>query len=474
MPLQSSRNEGWGIDNRLVLRERRILQKKRANDNPALKVNIALWAYTSLVLCLPGVSLLFFLHHRKFYLRPLFARNDRFRDLTNYTDKTAHLLGAAATLGHGLPVYTYPAPAAFVYKALIYSFPGHPARTYLCFLAISILSFAFVAWRASRLPTQKFQISVAAAIFVTALFGYPLIFTADRGNIEGVVWVLAAAGLCFLLRARYRTAAVLIGLAAAIKPFSGLFLLLLIGRRKYKEAALSVGVTCLVTLASLTALGPNPWKAYQDLKPGVSIFVNRYVTNLTPYDEERFEHSLLDGMKSVALTVEMGGIHPIKAIGEVDRLRAEPGGWHVIRTLAFIYPLVAMVALGLLIAAFYKMPILNQLTALAVAVTLLPPSSREYTLLHLYVPFGALVVFLAREVSTGNATLRNAQIFGFAGIYALLFAPLTFLMLYASDVKLLLLLALLFVAARAPMHSAYFGDSGPLSGLEIEREGLVG
>ncbi|MGA2896325.1 MAG: hypothetical protein ABSE27_01850 [Acidobacteriaceae bacterium] len=45
-----------------------------------------------------------------------------------------------------------------------------------------------------------------------------------------------------------------------------------------------------------------------------------------------------------------------------------------------------------------------------------------------------------------------------AVIYALLFSPLTFLMIYAGDAKLLLLLALLFVAARSPMPCTYFGD----------------
>jgi len=46
----------------------------------------------------------------------------------------------------------------------------------------------------------------------------------------------------------------------------------------------------------------------------------------------------------------------------------------------------------------------------------------------------------------------------FAVIYGLLFSPLTFLMLYAGDAKLLLLLALLVVAARSPMRNEYFGD----------------
>jgi drug/metabolite transporter superfamily protein YnfA len=106
------------------------------------------------------------------------------------------------------------------------------------------------------------------------------------------------------------------------------------------------------------------------------------------------------------------------------------------------------------------MPLLNQLTALGVTATLLPPNARDYTLLHLYVPFGALLVFLTREVAEGKATFSKASMFALAVIYALLFAPLTFLRVYAADGKLLLLLALLFVVARSPMHSVYFDDAG--------------
>jgi hypothetical protein len=179
---------------------------------------------------------------------------------------------------------------------------------------------------------------------------------------------------------------------------------------------------------------------------------------LSQIGEARFEHSLLDGMKSVALTVEMGGVHTAGAVKEVQRLNAVPGGWPVVRVLASIYPFVAVAGLGLLFAVFYPMPILNQLTALGVAITLFPPSAGDYTLLHLYVPFGALVIFLTRDVAGGKASLRYSSMLAFAVIYALLFSPLTFLRMYASDAKLLLLIALLVVTARAPMPSAYFGD----------------
>lgn len=163
-------------------------------------------------------------------------------------------------------------------------------------------------------------------------------------------------------------------------------------------------------------------------------------------------------MKSVALAVEMGGLHPYKAIQEVPKLLEEPGGWYEVRLLAHIYPLVVIAGVGLLLIVFYEMPILNQLAALGVAVTLFPLNSGDYTLLHLYVPFGALLIFLAREVSSGSATIRYGSMFAFSILYALLFAPLTFLDIYSGDAKLLLLLALLVVAARSPMHSAYFDD----------------
>ena len=415
-----------------------------------------------MVVCAAGLSVTaaswaFYWFSGIFMTRPLFAKYDQFHDLTNYIDKTAHLYRGAAALGAGLPIFTYPAPAAFVYKLLLYPFPGHPVRPFLTFLTICIVGFAFVAWRACR-PGRAVRLSAAAAIVVTAVLGYPMWFVADRGNIEAVVWALAAAGLCLLLRGRTRSAAVLIGLSAAIKPFTILFLLLLLRHRRYKEAALGVATAGLMLLAALTVLGPNPWRAYQDLKPGISLYVARYVTNLTPVEEMRFNHSLLDGMKSAAVTVEMGGIYPVKALVEVTQLRAEPGGWHGVRPLVRVYPFVLFAGLGLLIAVFYRMPMLNQLTALAVAVTLFPPVSGDYTLLFLYLPFATLLVFLTREVAAGKATISYASMLAFACIYGLLFSPLTFLMLYAGDAKLLLLLALLVVAARSPMRSEYFGD----------------
>jgi hypothetical protein len=438
-----------------------MLPKNYGKAN-ATRVAAVLWLYSLLVVLSTALNWAIYLllrsPGRAFDFRPLFPKLYRFGDLTDYINKMAHLWHGAERLGSGFPVYNYPPVAALVYKLLLYSVPGHPVAPYMTFLVICTLALGLVAWLAVRQASLGLRIAAGAAILTTAVLGYPLWIVADRGNVEGVAWALAAAGLCFLLRARYGAAAVLIGLAAAVKPFPILFLLLLVSRRKYKEAMLGAATFGVAVLGALIFLGPNPWKAYQDLKPGVAIYTERYITNLAPVEEARFEHSLLDGMKSAALTVKMRGIHPNDAIMTVDMLRQPAGGWRQARALAHLYPYVICVGLALLFVVFRKQPLLNQLTALGAAVTLFPPSAADYTLLHLYVPFGALLVFLVREVATGKATMRRGSLVAFATVYALLFSPGSLLRIYAGDEKLLLLLALLVITARTPMRSAYFGD----------------
>ena len=325
--------------------------------------------------------------------RPLFEKSEQFNDLTNYVDKTAHLYHGAAALGSGFPIFTYPAPAAFVYKTLLHTFPGYPVLPYLVLLAICILGFAVAAWRAGR-ASRVVRLSFAAAIGATAVLGYPMWFTADRGNIEGVAWALSAAGLCFLLRGRLRTAAVLIGLAACVKPFSILFPIASASPPLVQAGGAKPGDHGTGDAGGINGPWPNPWKAYQELRPGVNLYLGMYVANLAQVEEERFNHSLLDGMKSAALTVKMGGIHPDKALVEVPKL-SDDRTWeeHVVLPLVLVDAYIAIAGFMLLLAVFYRMPMLNQLTALGVVVTLFPLSSADYTLLHLYVPFGALLCF---------------------------------------------------------------------------------
>ena len=430
------------------------MHRDNGSGKVAAHVNVALWVYAFLVASVTAASWFLYKRSGDPLTRPLFTKADQFHDLTDHRDKIAHLRDGAVALAHGQPLFNFPPPAAYVFK-IFFIFGNHAAYAYLVFIAICVLGFALVAWRAGR-PSRAVRFAATVAIVTSVVLGYPMWFTADRANIESVVWAVSAAGLCLFLRKRSLGAAVLIGIAASIKPFPILLLLLLLRRRKYKDTAIGVAVLVGIVFAAFAALGPTPLQAYRDLKPVEPRYMNSYVLVLAHVDEARFEHSLLDGLKSAALILKMRGHHGTTAT--VESLRNRPGGWPVVRLLVRVYPFVVITGLGMLIAVFYKMPILNQVTALCVAVSLIPPVSSDYTLLQLYLPFGAFLVYLTREVAIGKAIFPYSSMLALAVIYALLFSPLTFLMIYAGDAKLLLLLALLFVAARSPMPCTYFGD----------------
>lgn len=58
--------------------------------------------------------------------------------------------------------------------------------------------------------------------------------------------------------------------------------------------------------------------------------------------------------------------------------------------------LLTAACLGILLyfLVIRKLPLLNQILSLCILSILLPPTSHDYTLLHLYVPFGLLVVYM--------------------------------------------------------------------------------
>jgi len=92
----------------------------------ALQAERALFLYVLLVVVVTLTSWVVYNRSRAYDLRPLFSKTGQFDDLVNYVGKTEHLYHRSAALGGGLPVFNYPPPAAFVYKALLHSVPGHP------------------------------------------------------------------------------------------------------------------------------------------------------------------------------------------------------------------------------------------------------------------------------------------------------------------------------------------------------------
>jgi len=436
-----------------------------------------LWIYALLLVSLTALAWsVYLVEGRPELKRPLFAQNDRFKDLTSYTGKIANLRNGGEALGRGLPVYNYPAPAAYVYAFLLRGFPRHPVRAYVSILLTGLLISAALLWKAALLGRIR-SWGLAVAIVSTGLFGFPVIFTMDRANLEGAVGLILGTGLVLFAIGRYYGSAIFIGLAASVKPFPGLFLLLLVRKKLYKEAVVGVAAALCSTVLALTMLGPTPLAAYKGLQPGVKRYYNDYIMSVPAPTESRFEHSIMDSSKSVGRRSawnqrkqhELDAVKSMQTSGQLAAEFPEPlaqeGARRAtgMRTIFATSVFLSTVAFAFVLLRFFKLPLVNQMILLGVAITLLPPVAADYTLLHLYVPFGIFLLFLMREVATGRVVCEQKFILTLLILFAFLFSPLTFFGIYAGDFKTLLLIGLLIVTGSYAMPSSMFNELPPTS-----------
>jgi hypothetical protein len=438
-----------------------------------------LWIYALVLVSLTALAWgVYLTEGRPELKRPLFAQNDRFRDLTNYTGKIANLRDGGEALGRGLPVYNYPAPAAYVYAFLLRGFPRHPVRAYISILLMGLFISAALLWKAA-LHGRTRSWGLAAAIVSTGIFGFPMIFTMDRANLEGAVGLILGTGLVLFVVGRYYGSAIFIGLAASVKPFPGLFFLLLIRKKLYKEAMVGVVAAGCSMVLALTALGPTPLAAYKGLQPGVKRYYNDYIMRVPSPTEGRFEHSIMDGLKSVASRSahawnrrkrhKLEAVKSTQASGQSsaesfeilaqESARRSTG----MRALLPFSVFLSAGAFAFVLLRIFKLPVVNQMILLGIAITLLPPVAAEYTLLHLYVPFGVFLLFLMREVATDRVVCEQKYILTMLILFAFLFSPVTFFGIYAGDFKLLVLVGLLIIAGSYPMPSSMFKELKPIS-----------
>jgi hypothetical protein len=175
--------------------------------------------------------------------------------------------------------------------------------------------------------------------------------TADRGNLEAIVALLLGAGLVLFVMRRYSWSAILIGLAASIKPQPVVFLLLLLRKRLYRQASLGVSVAAARVLLALTALGPAA--GTENLLRLLYDRLSRYAVGaVRSFHLRRVE----DGWQE--LGGRIGCAHADAAGGQC----CAGGGWG-------IYVLLRC----------FRLPVVNQMILLAVAITLFPPAAGEYT-----------------------------------------------------------------------------------------------
>ncbi len=299
--------------------------------------------------------------------------------------------------------WVYPAPAIFV----LYPFylVSAPTRWHLGYALFASLALALSLGCATRLGValRRRGLSTGQVILLLGsvlICGWPIYFALQRGNIEVLLWVGIAGAISLIATGRTTAGALLLGVVGSVKTYPLLFIGLLLLKRRYWESALAVLSALATTLLALRFLEPNVADASTRIRTGVAQWTaittsHYFATGVGP------DHSLLGLLRQCTLGAILRPPHALPIF-----LAAE-----------------ATLAAAVFFLRIRHMPMPNQTLFLTCAAILLPPTSYDYTLLVLLIPWGWMVLLCVERARGENTTQPMTGLFV---LFAFALAPLTF------------------------------------------------
>jgi Glycosyltransferase family 87 len=396
----------------------------------------------------------FVLHRHGFHHFPLGERVERFGDLLRFSGKyqvgkDPRMVDSEHLIGTLFPT-NYPPLAVVIYLFLLQVCAPYAMPVFLAIMFAATAAASTFLWRRVR-GFESYRWYMAIAIFATGIFGWGTEMVAMRGNMEGLVWIGVWIGAALYARRRYSGAAVAFGIATCLKPYPVLWFALMLRHRRYREVALGVVTTAVVTLASLLVIDPNPVRAYHRIT-GLSNFFTQYIVSFRPMQEMIGDHSLFQSMKTIARVVRNHGLH--LSTYEDGMHPNDPLAW----TLYRVY-LPLAIAIGLIVLwKVWNKPILNQIFALCCVSVVLPFVTADYTLILLLVPMGFFLIFLLQDAATGTTPISLGKMLWFVLPCAWIMAPEPLGNLHGV-LKCIAILVLLIASTTIPLPSTLFGET---------------
>jgi len=334
--------------------------------------------------------------------------------------------------------FAYPAPSAVIYNILFHLGP-HQRQIYCGAILFSAFLVAFLFLRA----LMRANVDPAHATLFSAcalLTSWPALFLFERANLEFVVWLIAALGMWALLRDRPMLAAVLFGVAGSTKLYPFVLLALLFNPKQMRAFFVGVATFGLSLIASWWYVGPTIPIAFHGTINGILGFVGDYAA--TAHTELVFDHSFLATIKQFAAN--------------------PPFNLTDFTHYTHIYvPVVLTAAALLFLLRVRHLPLINRTLFVMICMVGLPPVSYDYTLVHLYIPFGLFLLAYIRA-DQARAGLPDSDLPGFKRAlccFGLIFTPELFLTHHTFGLNGVLKSAsLIYLLARHPIHDIELPD----------------
>jgi hypothetical protein len=214
--------------------------------------------------------------------------------------------------------------------------------------------------------------------FVISFITYPVLFALDRANYDLLITLLLGLYLVLFLKKKYLLSALVLSLSTAIKPFSGLFYILFLFDKKYREVLIGFLNFIFLNLVSLIAF-----------KGSFFDQVQKYIVEMLQVKKLISTGSILRFSSDLYDAIVVFSDSFSKKIGKPINL----GNNSVFYNEYFAFALIVLILI-LIIIYRKKLAFWKKIAVISFLIILLPMSTGDYRLMYLYLP---LWLFLAKE-----------------------------------------------------------------------------
>lgn len=157
-----------------------------------------------------------------------------------------------------------------------FTFINNVTFSYIIFASIFIGFFAYLN-KKYFICEQLNKVENFQNILILSSLSYPFLSLIDRGNLDMVLFVLFAFFIISFKSEKYLLSSILLAIANSIKPFTLMFLILFLLKKKYKELIINIILTTLLIIGGFMLLKGNIFDQISVFISNVADFNYRYV-----------------------------------------------------------------------------------------------------------------------------------------------------------------------------------------------------
>lgn len=305
----------------------------------------------------------------------------------------------------------------FPFTYLIYFFFTffHLKNSLFIFLTLFI---SFMCWLTHRYckinyyPSENLLANRVANfknIFILTLMAYPTLFCIERANSECLIFIFAGLFFINYSQKKFFLSAIFLACATAMKGYFGLFILLFLLDKHYKEAFIFCFLTGLFTVVSLILLKHSIFYQLVILKQNLIWFRSYFVMS---------DISLMYNTSLYAATKVFAHLlHHVPPGGVIPTSLANINHYSVCAGIFLVFIILYLF--------FFETVFWKKVTVLTACCLLLPQISFDYHLVQIYFPIFFFINSDRSEIFRKNDLIYTV-------IFSLLLIPKNFYLIYGE------------------------------------------